>query len=207
MERVRWWTVAAQRYGIEALMPKDRRPPRLGCGEYADRLDDRGCQVAKSAVQEILVRHGLGRRAQRIARAAAICVQTTGLITDTATEDEPFGFCRWAERLGDLVALDSVYIGNLKGVGKVHQLIPIDTATRRAFVTLVLGTPTSAVTARSLTQKIRHYRRYSVRVRAVLTDNGPEYIATFTATVTATSLRHERIPPLVPNHNAVCECF
>jgi hypothetical protein len=43
------------------------------------------------------------------------------LITETAADDRLFGFCHWAARPGDLVALDSFYIGNLKGVGKVYQ--------------------------------------------------------------------------------------
>ena len=35
--------------------------------------------------------------------------------------------------------MDSFYIGNLKGVGKVYQLTAIDTATRWAIMLLVLG--------------------------------------------------------------------
>ena len=56
-------------------------------------------------------------------------------------EDRLFGFCHWAARPGDLVALDSFYIGNLKGVGKVYQLTAIDTATRWAIIMIVLGVP------------------------------------------------------------------
>ena len=197
------WRKLAERYGLEALMPKERRVPQMpnatptwvvnelltlavteptiGCRQYADRLDDRGYRISKSTVQAILVRHGLGRRHQRVARAAAITMLTTGLITEAARDDEPFGFCHWAARPGDLVALDSFYIGNLKGVGKVYQLTAIDTATRWAFVMIVLGVPNGKVTARFLDQVIRRYRRLGVTIRAVLSDNGPEYIAgTFT---------------------------
>jgi transposase InsO family protein len=159
-------------------------------------------------VPEILVRHGLGRRSSRVARAAAITAQTTGLVTEAASEDEPFGFCHWAAGPGDLIALDSFYIGNLKGVGKVYQLTAIDTATRWAYVALVLGVPTGEVTARFVGQVVRYWRRRGVVVRAVLTDNGPEYIArTFTATLAAKGLNHLHIPPRSPNHNAVCERF
>ncbi len=38
--------------------------------------------------------------------------------------------------------LDSFYIGNLKGVGKVYQLTAIDIFTRWAFILIVLGTRT-----------------------------------------------------------------
>jgi transposase InsO family protein len=224
------WRNVAQEYGLEALVPKERRAPQMpnatptwivnelltlavteptiGCRQYADRLEDRGHSIGKSTVQDILVRHDLGRRHQRVARAAALAALTTGTITEAAADDRLFGFCHWAAQPGDLVALDSFYIGNLKGVGKVYQLTAIDTATRWAFVMIVLGTPNGKVTARFLHQVIRHYRRHGVTVRAVLTDNGPEYrAATFTNALAAKELAHQRIPARSPNHNAVCERF
>jgi hypothetical protein len=87
--------------------------------------------VSKTTVQKILVDHELGRRSQRVARAAALVALTTGLVTETAAEEEPFGFCHYSPDPGGLVALDSFYIGNLKGVGKVYQLTAVDTATTR----------------------------------------------------------------------------
>ncbi|MGH3839801.1 MAG: DDE-type integrase/transposase/recombinase, partial [Pseudonocardiaceae bacterium] len=224
------WRNRAERYGLASLMPKDRRPPQManatptwvvnelltlavieptiGCRQYADRLAGRGYQIAKSTVQDLLVNHGLGRRAQRVARAAAIAAQTTGLVTEAAVEDEPFGFCHWAARPGDLVALDSFYIGNLKGVGKVYQLTAVDTATRWAIVMIVLGVPNGVTTARFIQHVLRRFGRLGVSVGAVLTDNGPEYIARdFTAALVAKQLTHHRTPPRSPNHNAVCERF
>ena len=40
--------------------------------------------------------------------------------------DEPFGFCLATGGPGELICLDSLYIGKLKGVGKVYQLSAID---------------------------------------------------------------------------------
>ena len=87
-----WLEVVAD-YGLEALMPKGRRRPQqanetpthvvadllavavveptLGCRQLADRLDELGYRIGKTTVQRILVSHGLGRRRQRIARAAS----------------------------------------------------------------------------------------------------------------------------------------
>lgn len=224
------WKKLAEAYGTDALVPKARRTPQMpnatptwvvnellslavaeptiGCRQYADRLDERGYAIAKSTVQDILLRHGLGRRAQRVARAAALAALVGGPLTEAATEDELFGFCHCAARPGDLVALDSFYIGNLKGVGKVYQLTAVDTATRWAVVAIILGPPNGTVTARFLAEVLRRFRRLGAGVRAVLTDNGPEYIAkSFTAAVAAKGLDHLRIPPRSPNHNAVCERF
>jgi len=224
------WKGVADRYGLEALMPKERRAPQmpdatpthvlealltlavtqptLGCRQYADRLGDRGFSIAKSTVQKHLVVHKLGTRAQRLARAATIAAATTGLISDAAREDEPFGFCLATGGPGELVCLDSFYIGNLKGVGKVYQLTAIDVFTRWVFVAIVLGPVNGTHTVRFIDQVLRTYRRHGVRVRAILTDNGPEYIAgAFIGALVNKEIAHHRIPPRSPNHNAVVERF
>ena len=194
------WKKRADAYGLAALVPKGRRTPQMpsatpthvverlltlavleptiGCRQYADRLGDQGFSIAKSTVQKLLVVHGLGRRRERLARAAAITAATTGLVTEAAREDEPFGFCLATGGPGELVCLDSFYVGNLKGVGKVYQLTAIDVFTRWAYVAIVLGPVTGAHTVRFIDQLLRHYRRHGVTVRAVLSDNGPEYNAT-----------------------------
>ena len=182
------WKGVADRYGLAALMPKERRAPQMpeatpthvvealltlavleptiGCRQYADRLGDEGFSIAKSTAQKHLVAHGLGKRSQRLARAAAIAAATTGLVTEAARDDEPFGFCLASGGPGELVCLDSFYIGKLKGVGKVYQLTAIDVFTRWAFVAIVLGPPNGTMTARFIDQVLRAYRRHGVRVRA-----------------------------------------
>jgi len=224
------WRGVAERYGLAALMPKGRRKPQMpeatpthviealltlavveptiGCRQYADRLGDRGFSIAKSTVQRHLVAHGLGTRAQRLARAAAITAASTGLVTEAAKKDEPFGFGLASGGPGELVCLDSFYIGKLKGVGKVYQLTAIDVFTRWAVIAIVLGPVKSAHTMRFIDQVLRTHRRHGVHVRAILTDNGPEYVASgFRSHLVAKGLRHERIPARSPNHNAVCERF
>jgi transposase InsO family protein len=224
------WRRIVDQYGLEALMPKPRRHPQLpnatpthvveelltlavviptiGCRQYVDRLGERGYSVGKTTVQRLLVTHGLSRRAQRVARAAAITAATTGLSTDAARAIEPFGFCHYSPAPGCQVAADSFYIGNLKGVGKVYQLTAIDVATRWAVMTIVLGPVSAGHTIRFIDHVIRHWRRRGISVRAVLTDNGPEWIAGGFRTHLATrSIEHLRIPPRSPNHNAVCERF
>src|SRR5437763_8432469 len=125
------WARRAEAHGPAALMPKGRRPPAmpnqtpvwvvdellaeavvrptLGARRYAEQLRARGLQISASGVQKILVRHGLGRRRQRVAALAQVTAATSGLVTDNAKHG-PFGFCHFAARPGDLVALDSFYI-------------------------------------------------------------------------------------------------
>jgi len=224
------WQTRAQAYGLDALLPKQRRRPQLpnatptwvveelltlaiarptlGCRQLADGLGGRGFRIGKTTVQKILHDHGLGLRRQRIARAAALAAMVGGLVTDAARDDALFGFCHFAAHPGDLVALDSFYIGNLKGVGKVYQLTAVDTATRWAMMLLVLGPPNGEIAARFLLHARRRFARLGVDVIGVLSDNGPEWVATpFRIGREELGIAHHRIPPRSPNHNAVCERF
>ena len=224
------WRNVAAKYGLEALWPKSKRAPMmpnatpthvvevlltlvvtlptLGCRQYADRLGDHGFRLSKSTVQNLLVMHGLGRRHQRLARAAAITAATTGLITQTAGDDMLFGFCHWAGAPGQLVSIDSFYIGNLKGVGKVHQLTAVDVFTRWAIVWIVHGPVTAEHSIQFLERVRQQWRRLGYPIRAIVADNGPEYVASKFADALA---RHQitriKIPARSPNHNAVVERF
>ncbi len=76
--------------------------PMLGCRQYAARLVERGYQIGKTTAQIHLIDHGLGRRAQRFARAAAITAERTGLSTDAIRDNEPFGIYHNSPPLGHL---------------------------------------------------------------------------------------------------------
>jgi transposase InsO family protein len=224
------WRNAAAKYGLEALWPKTKRQPMmpnatpthvvevlltmvvmmptLGCRQYADRLHDQQFLVSKSTVQDLLVRHGLGRRHQRVARAAAIAAVTNGQVTDAATDDTLFGFCHWAGAPGQLVSIDSFYIGNLKGVGKVHQLTAVDVFTRWAIAWIVHGPGTAEHSIQFLERIRQQWRRLGYPIRAVVTDNGPEYVASkFADALARQNINRTKIPPRSPNHNAVVERF
>lgn len=223
------WRRVADAYGLEALWPRDRRrpaqpnqtpthvaaelvvlatvEPTLGCRQLADRLTELGFGLSKTTVQKVLIDHGLGTRRQRLARAAAVA-SLSGLVTQPIVEAEPFGFCHWAARPGDLVALDTFYIGNLKGVGRVYQLTAIDTCTRWAVIELVIGPVNAGHVIAFIDRLRRTLRRLGIPLSQVLSDNGPEYAALALRDHLETlDIAHARIPPRSPNHNAVCERF
>lgn len=223
------WADRAARYGLAALMPKARRSPAmpnatapeiveivlaeaivrptLGARRLLEHLAERDVVLSASGVQKILVRHRLGRRAQRVAALAQITAAGTGLLSEAA-KDGPFGFCHFAARPGDLVALDTFYVGKLKGVGTVWQLTAIDTATRWAICRLFVGDKTAQAAADFVDHVLERLAEIGVELTGILTDNGPEFIGKdFTGHVTELELIHHRIPPRSPNHNAVCERF
>lgn len=223
------WQDRAARYGLDALMPKPRRTPSqpnttppwqieivlaealarptLGARQLLEPLAERGVHLSASGVQKILRRVNLAKRAQRVAALAQITAVDSGLITEQAL-DGPFGFCHFAARPGDLVALDTFYVGQLKGIGKVFQLTAVDTATRWAVAQLIVGEKSAQAAADFLDLVVDRLAAVGVELTGVLTDNGPEFTGhDFRDHLADLHITHHRTPPRSPNHNAVCERF
>jgi transposase InsO family protein len=223
------WLERAEQYGLSALLPKERRRPHqpnamsseevavilaeavarptLGPRSLLRHLRDRGVDRSASGVAKVLRRHQLGTARQRVAALASLTAAETGQVTDAGLEG-PFGFCLFASTPGQVVALDTFYVGRLKGVGAVWQLTAVDVATRIAVVHLVVGDKTATVAAGFLDHLRKALRKHGITLEGILTDNGPEFTGkAFQARVGELALVHHRIPPRSPNHNAVCERF
>jgi transposase InsO family protein len=223
------WVSKAEAYGLSALLPRERRRPHqpnamtseevavilseaiarptLGPKSLLRHLKTRGVNRSASGVAKVLRRHHLGTAKERIIALASLTAAESGQITEEALEG-PFGFCLYASQPGQVVALDTFYVGRLKGVGAVWQLTAVDVATRTAVVQLIVGDKTAAVAAAFLDHLKKALRRHGITLTGVLSDNGPEFTGkAFKARVGELGLVHHRIPPRSPNHNAVCERF
>jgi transposase InsO family protein len=223
------WVKKAEQYGLSALLPKDRRAPHqpnamsseevavilseavarptLGPRSLLRHLRTRGVDRSASGVAKVLRRHNLGTARQRVAALASLTAAETGLVTEQAMEG-PFGFCLFASTPGQVVALDTFYVGRLKGVGAVWQLTAVDVATRTAVCQLIVGDKTATVAAAFLDHLKKALRKHGITLNGVLTDNGPEFVGrAFQEHAAKLGLIHHRIPPRSPNHNAVCERF
>lgn len=221
------WVAKAEKYGLSALMPKDRRPPvmpnamtaeevstilatavaraTLGARQLVDHLATAGVHRSASGIQKVLRRHNLGTRRQRIAALASLTAAESGQLTDAAMEG-PFGFCLAATDPGQLVCLDTFYVGKLKGVGAVYQLTAIDVATRWLVVRLIVGDKGAQAAASFLDEVQAALGEIGVELAGVLTDNGPEFTGrAFRDHAVEVGVAHHRIPPRSPNHNSVCE--
>jgi transposase InsO family protein len=223
------WVNKAEAYGLSALLPRERRKPHqpnamtseevavilseaiarptLGPKSLLRHLKTRGVDRSASGVAKVLRRHHLGTAKERIIALASLTAAESGQITEDALEG-PFGFCLYASQPGQVVALDTFYVGRLKGVGAVWQLTAVDVATRTAVVQLIVGEKTAAVAAAFLDHLKKALRRHGITLTGVLSDNGPEFTGkAFKTRVGELGLDHHRIPPRSPNHNAVCERF
>jgi len=223
------WLGKAEQYGLSALLPKERRKPHqpnamtseevavilseaiarptLGSRSLLRHLKTRGVDRSASGVAKVLRRHNLGTAKLRIAALASLTAADTGQVTDAAMEG-PFGFCMYASQAGQVVSLDTFYVGRLKGVGAVWQLTAVDVATRTAVCQLIVGDKTAAVAAAFLDHLKKALRKHGITLSGVLTDNGPEFVGkAFQTRAAELGLVHHRIPPRSPNHNSVCERF
>ena len=137
-------------------------------------------------------------------------------------------------RAGELVHVDVKKLGRIKGgagkrwmggsthynrtrtdkegrrrqtVGWEFVHIAIDDATRLAYAE-VLGDEKAATAVGFLRRAIRFFRRYGVRVEAVMTDNGSAYISTMHAIACRIlGLKHLRTRPRRPQTNGKAERF
>ena len=163
---------------IEALLTLAVLEPTIGCRQYADRLGDQGFSIAKSTVQKHLVAHGLGRRAPAPGPGGG----HHGGHDRACDRGGPRGRAlrvlpghRWSGRArlpGQLLHRQAQGRGQGVPAHRHRRLHPLGLRRHRARPGRPAPTPPA-----SSTRLLRHYRRHGIKVRAVLTDNGPEYSA------------------------------
>jgi transposase InsO family protein len=195
-----------ERYGADGVHPKRRqaavgRPsvlsvqterrviafalawPTSGPQWLSDQLAREGLSIAPVTVWRLLRRHQLGTRRARLAVLEQCSAATQGILTErTAQRDRRRTRHVAAAAPGDLLSLDTFYVGKLKGVGKVWQITGCDAASSYAWARLVVGEVTSATVLTFLREDVRPtYRLAHWRLRRVLTDNGKEFKGDFAA--------------------------
>ncbi|CAN5882410.1 hypothetical protein BH20GEM1_BH20GEM1_04110 [soil metagenome] len=177
--------------------------PTWGAGRVAAQLAFLDlAQVAPSTVQRILRRHGFPTRRERLALLEAHSARHAGLLTDRTRRALAKTRAKKrhveASRPGDLVCLDSFYIGKLKGVGKVWQITACDAATSygAARIVIVLTTVTARHPRAFLEQVlIPLYQQAGWPIARVLTDGGSEFKGAFDLACREHGIRHTRIRP------------
>jgi Sigma-70 factor, region 1.2/Sigma-70 factor, region 1.1/Integrase core domain len=90
----------------------------------------------------------------------------------------------------------------------VDSVIRMDTATRWAFCSLMVGHVSAQATAAFVRHLAKDTWKVGMVLRGVLSDNGPEFVGwEFRRAIEELELTHHRIPPRSPDHNAVVERF
>jgi transposase len=212
------WRERLEQYGPDGVHPKRRqarrgRPPAVPvqterrviafalawptCGPqwYSDQLAREGLTIAPVTIWRILRRQGLGIRRARLAVLEQYSATTAGLLTERTAKTIRHVA---AARPGDLLCLDTFYVGKLKGVGKVWQITGCDAASSFGWARVIVGEVTAAAVLGFLREVVRPtYRQAGWRLRRVLTDNGKEFKGVFAA---GCERLHLRVTKTKPRH-------
>jgi transposase InsO family protein len=195
---------AIQEDGLEGLLEKSRRAPRLGNRvapevearvlEYSLRypthgqvrveneLKREGVQVSTGGIRGIWLRHDLTTKAQRLKRLEESVAQSGAVLTESQVqalerakeEKEAHGEIETIHP-GFLLGQDTYYVGYIKGVGKIYQQTGIDTYSNVGFAKVYLDK--TALTAADFLndQVLPFFDSHGIRLLRTLTDRGTEY--------------------------------
>jgi transposase InsO family protein len=167
--------------------------PTCGPQWFSDQLARDGVTIAGVTIWRLLRRHQLGTRRARLAVLERVSGATTGLLTERTAKR-----IRHVEATipGELVSLDTFYVGQLKGVGKVWQITGCDVASSFAFARLLVGEVTAAAVLVFLRQVVLPgCRAAGWSLQRVLTDNGKEFRGAFADGCEALGVRVTRTKP------------
>jgi len=177
--------------------------PTWGPAQLANQLRRRehgGLRIAPSTIYRLLRRMGLQTRWERLAVLEAHSAQAAGLLTERTRRQLAAAQRRQAPHIqaskpGELVCLDTFYIGNLKGVGKVWQYTACDAACSFAVAQVSLKFSAQAA-ARFLTGRVLPtFQAAGWSVQRILTDQGNEYRGAFDKACAERNVRHTRTKP------------
>jgi transposase InsO family protein len=161
----------------------------------------RGLVLHPSTIYRILGRHGLQTRFERLVILEQHSADTAGLLTERtrrklfrAQGHKPRHV--QASLPGELVCIDTFYIGKLKGVGKVWQYTACDAATSFGVARLVTGHWSASKSVAFLMETvIPAFDKQGFDVKRVLTDCGNEFRGEFHKWCITRGVRHTRTKP------------
>ena len=168
--------------------------------------------VSHGGVANVLGRAGLARRPARLAAAESLAAAEGGPITERALRElrarEVTRRHIGSDVVGEQVFLDTMYVGRLKGVGKVWQYSAVDGACSFGFATVRRGEKSARAAAAFLEHDVLPtYTEAGITLKEVVVDGGPEFKGEFAATARRLGISVHRIPPRSPDLNAFVERF
>lgn len=190
--------------GIEGLLEKSRRAPRIGnrvAPEIEQRLLDyslefpthgqvrasnelkrQGVILSPGGIRSIWLRHNLEKKSLRLKRLEKWAAENTNVLTehqvqalDVAKEEKQAHGEIETHHPGFLLGQDTYYVGYIKGVGKIYQQTGIDTYSNVGFAKLY-NDKTALTAADFLNDKVLpFFDGFGLSLLRTLTDRGTEY--------------------------------
>ncbi len=155
---------------------------------------------------------GLARVRARLAAAEALAAAEGGPITERALRDlraiEAQVVHIGSDTPGEQVFFDTMYIGHLKGVGKLWQYSAVDGACSFGTARVLAGEKSAEAAAAFLDQDVLPvYRQLHVGLMEAVVDGGPEFMGEFRRACAANGVERHQLPPRSPDLNAFVERF
>jgi len=202
---------------VERMLALSLDHPGWGCLRLSDMLKLEGMSVSGPTIQNILTRHGMGTRYERLLKLEErVAREPITLTVEQIRLIERANPCfreRHVEssRPGELLAQDTFYVGHFTGIGKLYLQAVVDTYSSHAFGFLHTGKlPVCAVSVLH-NDALPFYRRRNLKVAAVITDNGREYCGTqahpYELYLALNDIEHRRTRVGRPQTNGFVERF
>jgi transposase InsO family protein len=214
------WKKRFLRYGSDGLHPRQTgaqrgRPPQLaptderkivatalanptwGPQRMALQFAQEGLHVSSTTVWRALRRVGLGTRTERLLALEGHSAANAGLLTERTRRSLSRSRTRHvqADEPGELVCIDTFYIGKLKGVGKLWQITACDAASSYALAKVVAVCNASEAAAFLKQVVATILAEAGWRLQRVLTDGGSEFRGEFDRVCDELNVRHTRTKP------------
>ena len=171
--------------------------PTWGPGRLSLQLEQEGTRVSPTTVWRALRRLGLGTRVERLLVLEVHSAESAGLLTERTGRALAQRKVRHvqAEEPGELVCMDTFYIGNLKGVGKLWQLTACDAASSYGIAKVV--TVNNATEAAKFLRDVvaAEMKKGGWKLWRVLTDGGSEFKGEFDVACRELNVHHTRTQP------------
>ncbi len=198
-------TLSKKKLLLEFIKEHPTRGPKFYQGEFRKQ----GVQIAASVIWYHLKRFGLNNRYKRLVYLEQLKEQDQPLternLRNIQKHCETIKHGLWP---GHIVALDTFYVGCLKGVGRIYQLTGIDLCSRYGWAQLYLSKEHTSSMDFVEHHLIPRFFQNGVELECVLTDNGSEFIANnFKQLLIDYEIEHHRIPKGRPILNGYCERF